>query len=159
VNGDLTVRGDVTDLDERYGQILSNINQIVEVIIAPVLVILSRLELVADGKLTAYIHEDFAGDHNHLKGALNDTLDSLNTILRQVAQASEQIAIGSGEVSSSAQTLSVGATRQAAAIEEISASISEMADQIRKNAKSANEANILAENTEELARSGDERMK
>ncbi len=157
--GNLAHRGDAGKLDDVYTPMMTSINEIVDAITAPVTAVRKQLEKVAEGDLTAYVTENYQGDHAALKDGLNGTLDGLNEILWQVRAASDQIAAGSGQVSTSAQSLSMGSTRQAASIEEITASITEMTEQTRQNAENATQANQLAAAARELAVSGDESMK
>ncbi|MFN9999970.1 MAG: methyl-accepting chemotaxis protein, partial [bacterium] len=146
-------------MDDVYRPMLASINEIVDALLAPIGSIQDKLGRIAGGDLTAYVTEDYQGDHGKLTAALNASLDALNEIMGQVRVAADQIASGSSEVASSAQALSTGATRQAAAVEEITASISEMTDQTRKNAENAGQASQLATAAGEIAQSGDERMK
>ena len=156
--GDLQHRGTVSHLSEVYRPMMTGINQLLDAIIEPISELKTKLELVSDGDLTAYVTGDYTGDHATLKTALNNSLNSLNSMLTQVRTASGQVNIGSSQVSESSQSLSQGATEQAAALEEITSSMTEMASQTKQNAENANQANQLAIDARDNAESGNTQM-
>lgn len=156
--GDLQTRGDISGLSGEYERMLYQVNQVLDNCVAPMAELRGHLDRVAEGDLTAYMKSAYQGDHAAMAEGLNHSLDSLNSILRQVSDAATEIAAGSGEVASSSIALSDGATQQAAAVEEITASISEMTSQTKQNADNAQMANELANLAGDLARTGDERM-
>lgn len=153
-NGDLSTRGNLEILDATWKPIMQGINDITDSIVAPIQELRSKLERVASGDLTAYVTGNYNGDHQLLKNALNDTLDSLNEILGQVAQAADQVANGARQVSDSSQALSQGATEQASSLEEITASMTEMSSQTKQNAENASQANQLAGSARQGAERG-----
>jgi methyl-accepting chemotaxis protein len=153
-NGDLSYRGREESLDKVYQPMLGGIHTIIEAIVEPLKEVKEKLGLVAGGDLGAYVAGDYRGDHQMLKNGLNDTLDSLNEILGQVAIATDQVASGSRQVSDSSQSLSQGATEQAASLEEITASMTEMASQTKQNAENASQANQLASSARDSAEKG-----
>ncbi|MEL6346724.1 MAG: methyl-accepting chemotaxis protein, partial [Myxococcota bacterium] len=157
--GDLSTRGDLSQLEGDHQVMLERVHDIIDALVAPVTALRASLERFSGGDLTVYIREDYPGEHNALKAQFNAALDSLNDTLSQIRRAADQIATGSGEVSSSSHSLSNGATRQAAAIEEISASLSEISEKINDTAGNANNAAELAERAGGLAKDGDVRMK
>ncbi|MEZ4239841.1 MAG: methyl-accepting chemotaxis protein [Myxococcota bacterium] len=157
--GELSVRGDASQVSGDYVEMLGNINTIIAAAVAPINDIRGQLSRVAEGDLTAYVESDYHGDHALLKTALNRTLDSLNRILGEVQGSAGEIASGSGQVASAAQSLSDGATRQAAAVEEITASIGDLTEQTRRNAENATQASNLSTAALEFAGRGDEQMK
>ena len=156
--GRLSERGNLAILDATWKPVMTGINDIIDAIVEPIAELRSKLEKAAAGDLTAYVTGDYKGDHQLLKNALNDTLDSLNDILGQVATAAEQVASGSRQVSDSSQALSQGATEQASSLEEITASMTEMASQTKQNAENATQANQLATASRTSAEKGNQLM-
>lgn len=156
--GDLSKRGDVSQMSDVYKPMLQGVNDIVDAIVAPIDELKSRLTKVSDGDLTAYVTGEYQGDHEALKLALNNTLDNLNEIMHSVKSSSEQMAQGSGQVSDSSQSISQGATEQAASLEEITASMNEMSSQTKQNAENANQASQLAQVAQTGAEKGNEMM-
>lgn len=158
VRGDLARRADASKHEGDFRRIVKGVNDTLDAIMNPINVLQAHLEKVSQGDLTAFIQENYSGDHASLKNALNATLDSLNDILGQVAAASSQVQIGSGELSSASQTVSQGSTESAASIEEISASMAELASQTKQNAENASMANQLASGARSTADVGNRQM-
>lgn len=157
-HGRLDERADASKFQGAYGEIIVGINSILDAILTPVSNIRSKLGKVAEGDLTAYVREDYEGDHAALRDALNDSLDGLNRLFGQVKSAANQIATSAGQVSDAAQDLSQGASEQAATIEEISAQMVQMTNQTHQNAENASQANQLAVAARDGAEAGDKRM-
>ncbi|MBL8942274.1 MAG: PAS domain-containing protein, partial [Myxococcales bacterium] len=157
--GDLKVRGRLPNLSPAYRPMMQSINEIVDAVVAPVATLKEHLDLVAQGNLTAYIEEDFAGDHALAKNALNATLDSLNETLGKVRTVAGSVAAGSREVSDTAQALSQGATEQAASLQEITATMQRITEQTKRNAENAGVASGLSSSARETAVRGDEMMR
>jgi methyl-accepting chemotaxis protein len=156
--GRLSDRGNLAILDATWKPVMQGINDIIDAIVEPISELRGKLEKAASGDLTAYVTGDYKGDHQLLKNALNDTLDSLNDILGQVSTASDQVASGARQVSDSSQALSQGATEQASSLEEITASMTEMAGQTKQNAENATQANQLATASRANAEKGNQLM-
>lgn len=156
--GRLEERADASRFQGAYGEIIRGINSILDAILGPVANIREKLARVAEGDLTAYVREDYEGDHAALRDALNASLDGLNRLLGQVRNAANQIATSAGQVSDAAQDLSQGASEQAATIEEISAQMVQMTNQTNQNAENASQANQLAVAARDGAEAGDKRM-
>lgn len=156
--GELDKRADGSRFQGAYADIIGGVNQTLDAILTPVANIRDKLAQVATGDLTAYVEEEYEGDHAALKNALNGTLDGLNDLLGQVTSASDQISTSSKQVAAAAQDLSQGASEQAATIEEISAQMGQITAQTTQNAENATQANQLAVTARDGAKSGDERM-
>ena len=156
--GKLDDRADASAFEGAYAEIIGGVNSTLDAIMGPVANIRRKLIQVATGDLTAYVEENYEGDHGALKDALNSTLDGLNDLLGQVTNSADQIASSSSQVASAAQDLSQGASEQAATIEEISAQMSQITTQTTQNAENATQANQLAVTARDGAKAGDERM-
>lgn len=156
--GRLGQRADASQFQGVYGETIRGINSILDAILLPVGNIREKLARVAEGDLTAYVRDEYEGDHAALRDALNASLDGLNRLLSQVRDAADQIATSAGQVSDAAQDLSQGASEQAATVEEISAQMVQMTNQTHQNAENASQANQLAAAARNGAEAGDKRM-
>ena len=112
---------------------------------------------IAGGNLD--IEVSVSSDEDLLGIAFSEMVDSLNGLVGQVQTAVEQVNSGAGQVAQASQSLSQGATEQASALEEISSSITEISTQAAKNTEDADEANILAIQTKDIANKGNLQMK
>lgn len=156
--GRLHERADASRFEGAYGEIIGGINSILDAILGPVANIREKLARVADGDLTAYVSDDYEGEHAALRDALNASLDGLNRLLGQVKSAADQIATSARQVSDASSDLSQGASEQAATIEQISAQMVQMTNQTHQNAENASQANQLAVAARSGAEAGDKRM-
>lgn len=157
--GELCCRADLSSVAERDREVLSTINEIIDLIVSPITIIQDRLERIAQGDLRDRVTADLEGDHGEIKKSLNKTLDNLNSTLSRVRTVADTVANGSEEVSSAAQTLAHGATRQAAAMHEITRAMNRTTEQTKKNAANAAHASELSHKARVNAVQGDELMR
>jgi methyl-accepting chemotaxis protein len=157
-SGRLTERADSSEFKGAYHDIIRGMNSTLDAILEPVSVIRDQLGKMAQGDLTAYVEQQYEGDHAALTDAMNRSLDGLNNLLGEVSAAANQISSSSQQVATAAQDLAQGASEQAATIEEISAQMAQITDQTQQNAENATQANQLAIAARDGARSGDQRM-
>jgi methyl-accepting chemotaxis protein len=112
------------------------------------------LARLAEGDLTISIEDEFAeayrqirDDFNTTVGRLHDTVDSIVTSTRDVANASQ-------EISTSTMNLSQRTEEQAASLEQTSASMDEISATVQKNAEHAHHANASAGKARDVADRG-----
>lgn len=156
--GSLGARINLSLFDGETRTTASLINQSLDAMLGPVQIMQASLFFMATGDLSNSVRAEFKGDHLLLKEALNNTLNTLNTLIESVKGTSELVKTGSSEVSSSSQTVAQGSTEAAASIEEINATISELTDHTRQNAKNAEEADRTASEARSSANQGNQRM-
>jgi len=72
------------------------------------------------------------------------TMQTLEGIVTQIAQAAVQVSVGAEELSATAESVSSGASEQAAGVEQLSSSTEELASSARQNADSSHGADNLA---------------
>ena len=84
---------------------------------------------------------------------------NINTIVKELFGSADQVASASNQVSAASQSLAEGATEQAAGLEETSSSLEEMASMTKQNADNAQQANILASESQKSAKTGADAMK
>jgi len=158
VGGRLSHRGDVARMQGPYGEMLHQVNEILDGVLAPVAKVREALTVAAERDLSVRVHDDYVGDHAVLKDAYNRMTTELSDTIGQIQLAAEQINAGSGQVASTAQSLAHGATTQAAAIEEIGTTIRGVAEQAGATAEAAREVDRVSTRAGEVAARGDERM-
>lgn len=156
--GELAVRGDVDSLDPAFQGVMRSFNEVIDVLVEPIIVTEKHLSKLATGDLTSYMGGNYEGAHNKLKSALNGTLNGLNTALTQVKQVAQSVAGGARQVSDTANALSQGATEQASSLAQISSEMSRITEQTGQNAQNAEVANDLANTARENAVKGDGMM-
>ncbi|MCL2575764.1 MAG: methyl-accepting chemotaxis protein [Defluviitaleaceae bacterium] len=147
-NGDFTLLGDV-GLKGRF-DVVGKACDLANVHIREVIDEVSRvLAKIADGDLTANIHEDYyIGEYAPIKESLKTILASLNDIISEIRLSVEHVASGAEQISHSAIHLANGAQRQTASIEELSGSIYS----IYEKATNASENALLAKTNTEMSK-------
>jgi methyl-accepting chemotaxis protein len=128
-NGDRSIKGDASLLDELYTPTMQSTNKLVDIINTPIQEIKKVLVGVASGNLLDSADTSFQGEFGQLSESLNQTINSLNGLLGEVVGSSSQISQGSKELAASSQTVSQGATKSSASLEQITASMSEINSQ------------------------------
>jgi methyl-accepting chemotaxis protein len=124
----------------------------------PLFEVVSAAEKIADGNLDVSIDFKSNDEIGTLCKSFNKMTQNLNDVLNNINIAAKQVAAGSTQLSSSSISLSQGATEQASSIEQLTATLEEISIQTKQNAKSANDANELAESTKSNAMTGNEQM-
>ena len=158
VTGQLSYRGDVELMSGPYVEMMTQINHILDGVLAPIAEVREAMNRSATGDFAQLIESHQVGDHAVLKDAYNAMVTQLSDTLAQVRMSSEQINAGSGQVASTASSLAHGATTQAAAIEQIGITIRSVADQAGATATASREVDRVSQLAGEAAARGDDRM-
>ena len=108
------------------------------------------------GRLDCAISRRFPADYESLRVDFNATLETLSTLLGQVAEASDNVGNGSSEIASAADDLANRTSSQAAALEESAAAVRELRDAVTETASVADSARQNASETEQEAVQGGE---
>ena len=143
----LMSRGDFSDLEGEFTghfkvlkEACNLTNKITKAYIDEIAHILGRM---AQGDLTAGANQDYIGDYEPIKTALNEILDSLNVTMEGIQVATGQVVLGAQLISKSSMQLAEGSHRQTTAVENLShavSSVHEKAMQTRTNATQAQES-------------------
>lgn len=147
--GDLNVDVTVTSRDE-IGDLAASLKTTVERLksyINYINEITDVLAKLSNGNLEFDLTYDYTGEFSKVKDALIAIQMTMNQTLLHIRQASSEVASGSDQVASGSQALSQGATEQASSIEELSAAIGELSAKIQQNAREADAANVISEET------------
>ena len=158
VEGNLTLRGDVTKFEGRYKELIKGMNEILDAMAKPLGEAMDVLDAMARNDLTTGMTGNYKGEFDNLSQSINSVILTFNQTLSDINNAAEQVASGTHQVSDGAQALSQGATEQASAIEELTASLSEIAGQTRQNAVNAGQASELSETARNNASEGNVQM-
>jgi methyl-accepting chemotaxis protein len=115
------------------------------------------LEQLAEGDLTVDIPDD-SGDDDIARvwTRLDETIDSLRGLIRQVTEASREIASASTQISDTADEMSAGAEEQSVQTEEVASAMEEMSQTILSNAETVEHTSQRAEKTQRAARENGE---
>jgi methyl-accepting chemotaxis protein len=112
------------------------------------------LAAVAKGDLSRRITNAYGGLFGELKSDVNQTADTLSSIVTNINQAAAQIGSAATEVAAGSQDLSERSEQQASSLEETAASMEELAATVRQNATNAQQASQLASGARDVAMGG-----
>ncbi|MBR0566955.1 nitrate- and nitrite sensing domain-containing protein [Azoarcus sp. L1K30] len=159
VDGQLETRADATRHQGDYRKIVDGVNSTLDAVIAPIHDVKAVMLALSQGNLTKRIDARYAGDFEVLENAVNESLETLGTIIEQVRSAADALSNAAGQVSSTAQSLSQSSSEQAASVEESSASIEEITASINQNSENAKITNSMATRSSTEAVEGGEAVK
>jgi len=158
MEGKLSTRADAAKHQGEFRKIVQGVNEILDLVIAPVLEAGGILQKVAAGDLTAHVVGNYQGDHARIKDDINVMADKLSGSMGQIsnnaqtlASSSEELSAVSAQMSSNAEETSSQANVVSAASEQVSKNIQtvatateQMSASIKEIAKSATEAAKIA---------------
>jgi methyl-accepting chemotaxis protein len=114
------------------------------------------LERVASGDLSETV--DMTGSNDILGNAVNDVVNNISAIVREVTETTEQLSRGAQELAAGSQALSQASSQQSATVENLQRAAGEIADEADKNAGRAEDAAKLAGEIRGHANDGGKRM-
>ena len=113
---------------------------------------------LAKGHLNVQVRQKFIGDFENIEHSIMLMANNINDSMGAIHQSSGQVATSAEQVASAAQILAQGATEQSSSIEELASAIHQIENQLKENAKNANEANQASADVEEKLSLSNERM-
>jgi methyl-accepting chemotaxis protein len=108
-----------------------------------------KLREIAGGNLAFTLEQEYTGEFEKIKIALDEIADSLNATMGQLHAASRDVAGGAEQVANGATTLSQGSTEQAAEVEALAEHINAVSDSVHKIARGAQEARRISKGVKE----------
>ena len=113
------------------------------------------LEHLSAGDLTTRIHGEFHGEFNVLKDNFNNSLDQLQSILKEVVTTSQAISAGSDGLASAATDLATRTEQQAASLAETTVTVTQIKESVDGTANRVESANEMVGATRKLAEDGE----
>ncbi len=104
-----------------------------------------KLREIAAGNLAFTLKNQYTGEFEKIKTALDEISHSLNGTMGQLSMASRDVAAGAEQVANGATTLSQGSTEQAAEVETLADHISSVSESVHKVAQGAQEARHISQ--------------
>ena len=156
LEGNLDARADVNQFTGGNAKLIGGINQLLEAIVNPVRDSAAVLDKLAAGDLTAEITNEYKGEFNRLKQAIN-------TVSIQVRQAMQQIGRSTAALVSSAEELNKVSQQMSSSADETAAQanvVSAASDQVSKNVQTvATGADEMGASIKEIAKNTAEATK
>ncbi len=138
-DGNLDTEVMVTSKDE-IGQLAESISAIVARLKTYVLYIdeiSAVLGGLGRGNLIFELKQEYQGEFNRLKVALNEIQKSLSSTMFQITDSADQVASSSGQIAIASQSLAQGAVEQASTVEELAATIQDLSQNSVKESENA----------------------
>ena len=154
--GDLTQRIAEDGKQGFFRQLAGGINALIdqmERVFDEIAAVMGRL---AQGDVTQPMTGEYEGTFGRVKADINDSLNHLGDVVRQLRESADAIATASDEISSGNTNLSSRTEQQAASLEETAASMEQLTGTVRNNADNAQQANQVANSARQHAQSGGE---
>lgn len=104
-----------------------------------------KLREIAAGNLAFTLKNQYTGEFEKIKTALDEISLSMNGTMGQLRAASRDVAAGAEQVANGATTLSQGSTEQAAEVEVLAGHIGSVSDSVHKVAQGAQEARRISQ--------------
>ncbi len=114
----------------------------------------AALERLAAGNLCALLETPFPDDYEPLRTDLNNAVDGLAAVLREVAGVSAAVLAGAGEISRTCEDLSARAELQAANLEESASVLDQLTTGVGDTARGLDNARGLGREGERDATTG-----
>lgn len=102
------------------------------------------LREIAKGNLAFTLKNEYTGEFEKIKTALDEISYALNNTMGRLRSASRDVAAGAEQVSDGATTLSQGSTEQAAEVETLAGHITAVSDSVHKIARGAERARSIS---------------
>lgn len=103
------------------------------------------LREIAGGNLAFTLKNQYTGEFEKIKNALDEISSSLNRAMGQLGVVSKEVASGAEQVSGGAMTLSQGSTEQAAEVDALVGHINAVCDSVHKIARGAKRASDISQ--------------
>lgn len=116
------------------------------------------LREIAGGNLGFTLKNEYTGEFEKIKTALDEISHELNHTMGQLHAASRDVAAGSQQVASGATVLSQGSTEQAAEIDSLASHISAVSDSSHKIARGAEKASSISQSVKDGLLTSNEKM-
>ena len=158
-DGDLQRRGDASQLEGAYAELVGGTNRMLDAMTAPLSEAADVLAQVAERDLGARMSSGYRGDHAALAASLNRALDNVSETLADVGAAAARVGGAAARISAGSESLAAGTTEQASSLEEVSASLAQLGAEARQGAAHSQEVNTITTTALDRAESGRDGMR
>ena len=154
LNGETDYKGNEEKFKGGYRTIVEGFNKSVNTIIGIVRDGTLTTRKLASGDLTARMYGDHKNNFKAYQDDINNLGESLEKLVREIAEAVSATASASTQISSSAEEMAAGAQEQSTQASEVASAVEEMATTILETNKNADGAARAATNAGSIAKEG-----
>lgn len=113
---------------------------------------------MADGKFVVHLKYAYVGEFQKVKDAMIHISDSMNEVMKNIAQSSSQVSAGSDDLAKAAQGMAEGSESQAAAVEELLATTTTVAEQVKENRDDSDKSAAYTKEVAEMMEASRQQM-
>ena len=154
ITGKLESRIDTSEYQGFMQELGSNINNLMDAIVAPISDAINIAQALADGDLTQSMRNDYGGEFLALANAMNGSIDNLNNMVDAIRDASTNVFDSAREIAEGNNELSHRTESQASSLEETASAMEELTSTVQQNAENSTEASKLSNSVMEKASNG-----
>lgn len=93
-NGQLDNRGDHNSVSIDFKQLMVSINVMIDTFVHPFQLMAKKISLIGNGVIPEKISEDFQGDFKDTRNSINNCINSISAVLKEIDELSEQMIEG-----------------------------------------------------------------
>lgn len=153
-DGDLEKRGNADKFNGGYKEIIEGFNNTIDEIVVRINEAENYMEKMSQGDLTARMLGEYKGNYKKLQGYVNNLGASLNSVLREVADAISAASSTSSQISSSTEEMAAGVEEQSQQAAEVAISVGDMTKTILDTTKNATQATTASKEYGDIAKEG-----
>ena len=154
VEGRLSTRGNASNFNGGYKEIVQGVNETLDAVIKPVQDGARVMDEFATGDFTGRVTAEYKGEHQLIKNSINRMGESVSSILNQVKEAVAATASAANEISSSTEQMAAGAQEQSAQAHEVASAVEQMTKTIFETTKNTTQATEASKNAGKSAVEG-----
>ena len=162
-DGDLRHRASEVGLGGRIRDVISSVNQTLDVMLAPVETAITILESVAKQDLRVRVKGEYRGDHGRLQAAVNNMIDYLQVSMRSIAESGRHVEENSARLLTTTASMSSNAEQTAQQAHNASNAIGDVDGHIQNVAAGIHEmtmsVNEIARNAADAMRVADDAVR
>lgn len=156
VNGHVFLGRDITQAEEKLRESAAETERLSNAQRHVVESLRTALQAMSAGDLSIRITDAFAEEHEVLRNAFNNALDSLEGAVVEIIESAGTILGEAGNISSAADDLSRRTEQQAATLEQTAAAISQLTASVASAADGAKQANDVVDTARQNAEASGE---
>ncbi len=154
ITGKLESRIDTAQYQGFMQELGTNINNLMDSIVAPISDAINVAQALADGDLTQSMRNDYGGEFLALANAMNGSIDNLSNMVDEIRDASTNVFDSAREIAEGNNELSHRTESQASSLEETASAMEELTSTVQQNAENSTEASKLSMSVMDKASNG-----
>lgn len=154
--GDLSRRLDTANKSGFFKSLSEGLNTLLQSVDGVTDEVSQVMQKVASGDLKGRMDGHYQGKFGEIADAVNETLEKLGSVIRQVSDAGEATRASGHEISQGNRQLSERTEKQSSSLEETASALEQLTGNVRNTADNSRQADMLSAQTRDSAMKGGE---